>query len=311
MKYLGKGAFYKSIEFIRRNARPLEKSYLKYLFFGGNEKSVLNELGQFQNDDGGFGNAIEPDIRMPFSSPISTSVGVRHLMEFDKNRRARKMIEAAIKYFEASFNEDRDGWFALDRRVNDYPHAPWWHFDEERGKTVIDENWGNPTAEIVAYVYKYYQYASKLNVEDLIDYSLKRLINKKEFNSENEVYCYIKLYEVLSGERKNKITEQLSRAIEQVIVYDSSRWYEYVPKPLDIVESPEKQRFSIPDNKINENLDFIINLLEEEGKIEPPWGQSFYTDDMKSAYKEWQGILTLKALKILNDFERLDQVSIL
>jgi hypothetical protein len=138
MRYLSGNAFDRAVNFIRGNARPLEKNYLEYRFFNDDEKNVLDELEKFQNDDGGFGNSIEPDFRMPYSSPMSTSLGVRHLKEFDKTTRAQKMIKASIRYFENSFNDERNGWYVLDRKVNDYPHAPWWHFDEKTGMIVID-----------------------------------------------------------------------------------------------------------------------------------------------------------------------------
>lgn len=198
---------------------------------------------------------------MSFSLPISTSVGVRYLKEFDKNEKAMKMIKAAIEYFEDTFDKDRNGWFALDHRINNYPHAPWWHFDETKGKTIIDNNWGNPTAEIIAYMYKYNRFVHTPDVEKLVDIAIEKIMDKEEFNSENEIYCYAKLFDVLEDKDK-RLKQKLADAIEQVIVYDSSRWNEYVPKPIDFVDSPKKQRSSIPDKKINENLDFLIELLE-------------------------------------------------
>lgn len=197
MRHLSRNAFDRAVNFIRGNARPLEKSYLEYRFFNEDEKNVLDELEKFQNNDGGFGNAIEPDLRMPYSSPMSTSVGVRYLKEFDKTIRAQKMIKAAIRYFESSFNDERNGWYALDSKVNDYPHAPWWHLDEETGMTVIDKNWGNPSAEIIAYLFKYVQYVNKLDVKKLVDIAIKNIVNKEEFNSENEIFCYLKLTKLL------------------------------------------------------------------------------------------------------------------
>lgn len=77
-------------------------------------------------------------------------------------------------------------------------------------------------------------------------------------------------------------------------------------QPVDFVESPEKQRYSIPDKKINENLDFIIELLEDRERIEPPWGRSYYSREMEPAYKERQGILTLEALTILKNYGRFE-----
>ena len=36
---------------------------------------------RFQNDDGGFGRALEPDFRLPASSAIATAVGFQYLRE--------------------------------------------------------------------------------------------------------------------------------------------------------------------------------------------------------------------------------------
>ncbi|MEA2067299.1 MAG: hypothetical protein U9O65_09480 [Thermotogota bacterium] len=93
------------------------------------------------------------------------------------------MINSAIRYFEGPFNERRNGWYSLNRKVNDYPHAPWWHFDEKTGITVIDKNWGNPSAEIIAYLFKCIQYVDKLDVEKLVDIAINNIVNKEEFNS--------------------------------------------------------------------------------------------------------------------------------
>ncbi|MEA2067300.1 MAG: hypothetical protein U9O65_09485 [Thermotogota bacterium] len=64
MRYLNRNAFDRAVSFIRGNARPLEKNYLEYRFFNEDEKNVLDVLEKFQIDDGGFGNAIEPDLRI-------------------------------------------------------------------------------------------------------------------------------------------------------------------------------------------------------------------------------------------------------
>ncbi|WP_252187631.1 hypothetical protein [Anaeromonas gelatinilytica] len=171
--------------------------------------------------------------------------------------------------------------------------------------TIIDKNWGNPSAEILAYIYKYREYVNKLDVDMLVEYAINYIENKQKFDSENEIFCYIKLYDVLPKELKRRLEKRIIYAIEQVVIYDEEKWHEYVPTPVDFVERPNGSSFGILESKINDNIDFIIRQLELNGKISPPWGTSFYNEDLKEAYDEWIGVLTFKALTILDKFNKI------
>jgi hypothetical protein len=287
--------------------RPLEKALCMERFSGGDRHGILNELVKFQNGDGGFGNGMEPDFRLPLSSPMATHVGIRQLTELDNLGDAREPIRHAVEYYEASFNSERNGWFAASREVNGYPHAPWWHFNEEEGMTIIDRNWGNPSAGITAFLYKYSQYLKRVDIDSLVEFAIDYITHKEKFNSEAEVSCYIRLYEVLPPHLKARLEKRIESAISQVIEYDSSHWEEYVPRPLRFVLSPGKPLFGIPVSKIEENLDFYAELLSSKGKIEPPWGRSYYEGDLNIAYDEWQGILTLDALTVLDNYGRIER----
>jgi len=52
-----------------RNARPLDLARWQYHFENGGKDSVLKGLSVFQNEDGGFGHALEADSWNPNSSP--------------------------------------------------------------------------------------------------------------------------------------------------------------------------------------------------------------------------------------------------
>ena len=304
MNLLTKDYFNKACESIIKYGRPLEKALLQRYFFGGSIDDILDELKKFQNKDGGFGNGIESDFRLPYSSPMATSVGIRILSEIDEHNESKEMIKAAIEYLEKSFNRERNGWFTVPEEVNSFPHAPWWHYDYEKGMTVIDRNWGNPSAEILAYIYKYREYVKGLDVDKLVQYALEYIENKQEFESENEIYCYLELYDILPEELKKRLEKRLTFAIAQVIEYDENKWQEYVPTPVDFVKELDSSRFGISGAKIDSNLDFIIEQLETHGKINPPWGMSFYNEDLKEAYDEWIGVLTLKALVTLGSIQK-------
>jgi hypothetical protein len=54
-------------DFVLRNARLLERQRFAHRFDGAPRDGVIAALAAYQNEDGGFGNALEPDKRTPHS----------------------------------------------------------------------------------------------------------------------------------------------------------------------------------------------------------------------------------------------------
>ena len=67
MKELSKQAFEEIRIWIYRNARQLEIELWQYYFENGSKENVLSALSLYKNDDGGFGNTLEPDSWNPNS----------------------------------------------------------------------------------------------------------------------------------------------------------------------------------------------------------------------------------------------------
>src|SRR5690242_7924367 len=57
-------------DFVLRNARLLERATFAAHFEGASAPPVLRALAAYQNPDGGFGLALEPDKRDPNSQPV-------------------------------------------------------------------------------------------------------------------------------------------------------------------------------------------------------------------------------------------------
>jgi len=226
------------------------------------------------------------------------------------SKRAFQVAEDYIKEngrdLENSFVAERLGWFAVCLRVNDFEHTPWWYWDEEKGMTVIDLFWGNPSAEITAYLYKYRNLVKEIDVEELVEKAVQKIEERKPFESEHELYCYLSLYREISPENKSRMEARLTEGINQLVEYDREKWNDYVPIPLNFVLSPDDESFGIKEEKIEENLDFLIEILEKEGYIFPPWGDSFYEGKFREAVPEWEGVLTLEALKLLANYNCLN-----
>jgi hypothetical protein len=67
--------------FIWENARLLERAVFEYRFFDGSPAHIVKILSAYQNEDGGFGHALEPDLRAPESQPLFAEFALRTLYE--------------------------------------------------------------------------------------------------------------------------------------------------------------------------------------------------------------------------------------
>ena len=79
MKLLTSDSFEKARTFVMEQGRELERRLLSFHFDDGAPAAVLDELASYQNQDGGFGNGLEPDIQMPGSSLSAVFIWLRRL----------------------------------------------------------------------------------------------------------------------------------------------------------------------------------------------------------------------------------------
>ena len=305
MKKLSKNLFKQLSKYMNTDARPLEKSIFNYYFNNSKSDDILASLKEYQNSDGGFGKGIEPDFKLIQSSPIATSIGLRYLSKLDYSQEAQDMIAKAVKYLEATFDSNRNGWFSVPSNVNNYPHAPWWEFINDINMTVIDYSWGNPTAELIGYLYKYKKYLNTIDIYSLKNYAITNLNKRTKFNSEHEIICYIRMYNSLDEKSSSQIIDTLKLAVSQLVNVNQSEWINYVPTPLKFIDFDSKFFFDIEYKFIDQNLDYLIDRLEKDYKIFPSWQWDKYLEDWEIANVEWIGILTLEALLSLLKFNRI------
>ncbi|MFI1757905.1 hypothetical protein [Streptomyces sp. NPDC020571] len=65
--------------FVWLTARVLEQRLFAYHFRGGDPGPVETALEAYRNEDGGYGHALEPDLRGPASQPLHTACALRVL----------------------------------------------------------------------------------------------------------------------------------------------------------------------------------------------------------------------------------------
>lgn len=296
----------KAEKYLAKNCRSLEQARFEYLFRNGEVKQYVNQLGKYQNTDGGFGKVLEPDFLLPDSSPLATSLAFQFLSEIPDTTTGG-LIKKAVEYLETTFDKTRNGWFAVPKEVNDYPHAVWWNWDKDKKQTVIDQCWGNPSAELIGYLWKYRKFVTKLDVDELLEYAIHYWIAKTEFPSEHEVYSYIWLYKCLLPEKGRLLEEKLIEATRKLVTYDVEKWKTYTPQPIHFADSPDCFLYETVKEGIEKNLEYLINTVNKNGVWSPNWTWRQYDSEWEKAKIKWQGNLTIRNLKILANYDRIEK----
>src|SRR5689334_15566734 len=109
--------------FIWETARLLDRHRYAMLFEDGPAEPVITALGGYQNPDGGFGHALEPDVRCPSSQPSPTLSALEILGETGKL--GGKMGDGARAWVAGIAAHEGSVPSALPD-FERYPHAPWY-----------------------------------------------------------------------------------------------------------------------------------------------------------------------------------------
>jgi hypothetical protein len=132
--------------FLWRSGRLLDRYRFAHRFLGGERTPVLAALAAYQNPDGGFGNALEPDLRGPASQPEPVEVAFWVLDELDAMD--HPMVAAACDWL-ASVSTDEGGVpFVLPSALA-HPRAPWWQTEPDPPAALV------PTAAIAGLLHKH------------------------------------------------------------------------------------------------------------------------------------------------------------
>ena len=145
MKQLARNRFRAAETFLNTNARPLETALFAMTFRGATVDWALTELATFQNEDGGFGRGLEPDLQLADSSVLATTVALQILRDIGVQS-DNELVQGAIRYLLATYDEGTKAWPIIPSNPDDAPHAPWWQYDHDLSKYLA-----NPRAEIVGY----------------------------------------------------------------------------------------------------------------------------------------------------------------
>jgi len=304
---LTKKHFDKAKTSIMNRGRPLEQALCRYYFDGASKEHILVEIGKFQNDDGGFGNALEPDLRASESSALCTTFALDILADLEVSS-IEVMIEKSVNYLMRTYDEDKHIWRFIPETTDTSSHAPWWNQDG------LEKTFGNflenPRVKICGYLFHYKELTPQDFRNDILNRVLAQMETREDKVSGDTLTCYLRLFECnnLPFEAKDRIYRKLKKMIPVSVETDSGKWGDYCLKPYWVIKSPHSSFLNLIDQAFNENLDYEIRNQDEDGSWKPfwSWGKA-YPEDWKIAKQEWSAILTLNLIKVLKAFGRIGE----
>lgn len=292
-----------AVEFMKSGARPLEKALFAYHFTGGASEAVLTELEKFQNDDGGFGHGLEPDLQLRDSSVIATTIAFQHFREVNAPS-SHPMVARACQYLVSTYDAQHLNWQVTPANVDDAPHAPWWLYDGDLQKRPI-----NPRAEIAGYLHDYPEHFPENMRQQVTESVLETLFSHPDTMEMHDLLCYVRLSETrnLPQPTRAAIVEKLKIIVETIVVRDPEQWKSYGLPPLGVIASPDSPFAPSFESEIEQNLNFIIQSQSASGSWEPSWNWGDqWVDAWEGAKREWSGVITLGNLRQLQAFGRTE-----
>jgi hypothetical protein len=147
MKTLGPAQLDAAETFVWLSGRLIERLRFAFLFRGGNRERAIAALRPYQNPDGGFGEALEPDFRGPVSQPVTAHQALEVLDELDAFD--NPMVPSVCDYI-ASISTPEGGAPTVLTDVTKYPHPWWWEPSEGTPPASL-----LPTASIAGLLHKH------------------------------------------------------------------------------------------------------------------------------------------------------------
>ncbi len=304
MKTLPIAAFRKAEEFLRSQARPLEQALFAVFAHAARPTWALEELAAFQNSDGGFGHGLEPDLQLPASSILATTVALQHLRMLQVTA-DHPLVVGAMRYLLDTYNSTAQAWPFIPPQVSDFPRAPWWQYSSD-----LSQYLANPRAEIVGFLFDYPQLSTAELRQTLLTSTIDYLVNLTGPLKMHELLCYGRLAETanLPQSARDQLLALMQPSINSVVAIDPAAWDGYVLKPLGLAPTPNSLFAPGFQDSIGRNLDFEISQQGHDGSWTPAWtwGDA-YPEAWLQAKRAWQGVLTVNTVRTLAAYGRLEE----
>lgn len=277
----------RAARFLYANARLVDRAVFAVRFSRAEPDRLVRAVVAYRNADGGFGHALEADLRTPASQPLHTEVALWLLCE--GGTRQPELAAQACEYLARVANDACELPAFVDGAL-DYPAASHWQ-DGYGSQPNIDRVYSVAAAlHWHGAQHEWLTKATQACLEHLGD----------EPSDDAHILQAIGSFLIETGhtERLEELQAPISAARYYVEETPVTR---YGLTPLRFAPSPESpiRRF-FADELIEAHLDDLLARQSDDGG----WPISFESPS-EAAHLEWRGRWTVEALIMLEAYGRL------
>lgn len=270
-------------EFMATRARVLDRRVFQRLFQGGAPEPVRDAVAAYRNDDGGFGHALEPDLRAAASQPAAVEMALRIMDAADAWD--EHLVRDAIDWLVTIAPAEGGAPFGLPT-LSQGPHAPWWVPAEGNPVSLIQ------TGQIAGVLYaRGFTHPWRDAATEVMWRGIDQLTEPNAY----EMFGVLAfLQHVPDRPRAENALQRIGRSLRALATLDPNAEGE-THSPLDFAPLPDSIARSLFDEPtIHAHLDHLAGAQREDGGWMfnwPAWSPA--------AESDWRGFLTVDALRVL------------
>jgi hypothetical protein len=273
-------------EFVLSYARLLERHRLAHLRGEGGAEPVVQALRAYRNADGGFGHAIEPDMRAPVSQPVGIHTALEILHEVGVRDDA--LVRGAADWLATVTRADGGIPFCLPSAL-DYPRNPVWQPADE--SSIIQTAANAAALHALGVEHAWLDGADAFVWRWLDAFDLAR-VDPNPGTGYQVRFAVIFLNAHPDAARAEAALDALAPDIGRVVAAEPGG---DVQTPLDLAPFPDTRARRLFDQV---DIDRHLEALAAGQRADGGW--MFGWDEWNAtATTEWRGVLTLQALRIL------------
>ncbi|MES9540223.1 hypothetical protein [Actinomadura sp. NPDC000600] len=284
MKVLHGTGLARAAEFMRLNARLIDRHRFALHFRGGPAAPVLAALRAYENPDGGYGHALEPDLRGEDSQPVPAQHALQFLHEAGADD---DPAVTRVAGYLASITTAGGGVPFVLPTVRDAPHAPWWQTPDDPPGTI------NPTATLAGMLHR--AGADHPWLGPATDFCWRYL---EAPGAEPGAYDVLAVLTFLDHVPDRDRAEATFARVRDLLAAHARSDHQ---EPLDFAPDPGGHGRRLFDT---DRIDACLDALVDEQGDDGGWDVAFpiWTPVTRP---EWRGFVTVERLRTLRAYGRL------
>jgi hypothetical protein len=289
-------AIAKGADYLKQHGRPVEKSLRAFFFEQGSAEAVIDAMAAYQNEDGGFGHAFEPDMRCPASSTLATTEALAWIWQIGIQP-DHVMVRKAVQYLIRTYQPDAKSWLFIPKESQAYPHAPWWQFNPDAASTKH-----NPRPQILGIFLRAINQVPSALLTELQEDVVAAFLNHVPDMQMHDLFNYLRLYRTpdLPAAVHEPLAQHLPAIVRSVVSMKEEAWSGYALRPYGVLEGLDDEFFPMVADALPASLVYLVNEQVKDGSwpLTWNWGDT-YPDVWPIAEKEWKSIVTLDNIRFL------------